>query len=186
MSKSALLPGRWLLLITLVLGTGFPSRASAQASGVAPGDRVRITLPCREAAQALPSRDAGCGVEGTVVRFTPDTIELVVGGSPEVHPLASVGQLEVRRVEGPGWAVPTALGFLLGGAGAYALLHGGGSTSLCDRSRNQDAMSRGECAGLTLAGGAVGAGLGALTATLLRTERWITVPLGHVRLSIGL
>ncbi len=182
MSKKTRSPGRWLLCLALAFGAGLPFRASAQASGVAAGDRVRVTLPCPEATQALPIRDAGCGAEGTVARFTPDTIELVVGSSLETHPLSSIGRLEVRRVEGPGWTIPAALGLLLGGAGTYALLHGRGSTSLCDRSRNQDAMSRGECAGLTLVGGAVGAGLGALTAVLLRTERWVTVPLGHVRL----
>jgi hypothetical protein len=185
MSKTAFLPNGWLLCLALLFEAGLPSRVTAQESVVAPGDVVRIALPCRTAAEALAGRDARCGVEGTVVRFTPDTIELVVGGSPETHAVTSVGRLEVRRVGGPGWAIPTALGLVLGGAGTYALLHGGGSTSLCDRSRNQDAMSRGECAGLTVAGGVVGGGLGALTAALLRTERWITVPLGHVRLSFG-
>lgn len=42
----------------------------------------------------------------------------------------------------------------------------GGSTSRCDRSANQDAMSPSECHGLTLLGGIVGAGLGAAVGAL--------------------
>lgn len=55
-----------------------------------------------------------------------------------------------------------AVGLVAGAVATYVVLHGGGSNSLCDRSANQDAMNRGECAGLVALGGAVGAGLGAL------------------------
>jgi hypothetical protein len=43
------------------------------------------------------------------------------------------------------------------GAGVTAIVvHSGGSTSLCDRSANQDAINSTECAGLIAAGGLVG------------------------------
>lgn len=72
--------------------------------------------------------------------------------------------------DGPSWRVPAVVGFVLGAAGTYAWLHSGGSTSKCDRVGNQDAMSGGECVGLTIGGGGVGAGLGVLAATLLRGQ----------------
>ena len=184
MSMLSPTPAAWRLCLALALGAGCVSHVSAQERAVAPGERVRLTLRCAVASRPLPVQGTACGAEGTVVRFTPDALELTADGIRTRHPLDSIAGVEVRRVVGPGWKVPTAAGFLLGGAGTYALLHAGGSTSLCDRSRNQDAMGRRECAGLTVLGGAVGAGIGALTAALLRTERWIVVPPGRLGLSI--
>jgi hypothetical protein len=69
--------------------------------------------------------------------------------------------LQLRREEGS-WARRGALlGALAGGIATYLVIHHGGSTSLCDRSANQDAIGRRECVVLTVAGGAAGAGLGA-------------------------
>lgn len=171
-------------LLAIILGLGPCSQASAQEGAVAPGERVRVTVPCDTTDEARPLDLDRCAVEGTVVRFTPDTLVLADVGSRGTPPPGAIDGLEVRRIVGPSWQIPTGVGFLLGGGGTYAWLHSGGSTSLCDRSRNQDAMNRGECIGLTVLGGAVGAGLGALTAALLRTERWIDLPLGRVHLTI--
>lgn len=79
-------------------------------------------------------------------------------------------RVDLPAMEGQGWRIPAAVGFVVGAATMYAWLQSGGSTSLCDRSRNQDAMGRGECFALTVSGGAVGAGLGVLTARLLRSR----------------
>jgi hypothetical protein len=172
---------RWLLLAGIALAGGHPDPAPAQERTVHPGDHVRFTLPC----EAALGRGASCARSGTLVRITPDTLELLANGARESHALVSLADLEVRRFEGPGWEIPTAAGSVLGALGTYAWLHSGGSTSLCDRTRNQDAMGRRECVGLTLLGGAAGAGLGALTGRLLRTERWMPVSVGRVDLAIG-
>lgn len=187
MATLTLPPVRWVVRLGLALGLAWLSLApaSAQDSTVTPGERVRVTLPCDPAGEALPARRPLCEAEGTVVRFTPDTLEMLTEGSRDALPVAFLTGLEVRRVEGPDWWLPTGAGLLLGGVGAYVWLHGGGSTSLCDRTRNQDAMSGSECVGMTLLGGVAGAGLGALIARLLRTERWMPVPLRPVGLSVS-
>ena len=78
--------------------------------------------------------------------------------------------LRVER-EGRSWARRGAvLGALAGGVATYLVIHQGGSTSLCDRSANQDAMGKRECVALTVAGGAAGAGLGALIGARFRRE----------------
>lgn len=59
-----------------------------------------------------------------------------------------------RRWEG------AAVGFAVGAVATWVFLHQGGSTSLCDRDRNQDAIRANECAGIAVAGGAVGAAIG--------------------------
>jgi len=91
---------------------------------------------------------------------------------------------QVRETTGPSWKVGAAVGAVVGAVGTYAVLHSGGSTSLCDRSRNQDAIDARECAGLTLLGAAAGAGLGVLAAKLLRTERWVPGPTDRIKLTI--
>ena len=67
---------------------------------------------------------------------------------------------------------------------AFALLSTAGSTSLCDRSANQDAVSPSECLGLAALGGVLGAGLGAIIGGWVRTERWNDVPLQRLRVSL--
>jgi len=129
------------LCLALFLGMGRVADVSAQARPITPGERVR---------------------------FMPDTLELAVTGHYEGHSLPGLTRLEPRRSEGSKWLLGAGVGFLIGGGGTFAWLHSGGSTSRCDRSANQDAMSPGECVGLTLLGGIVGAGLGAAVGALVR------------------
>ena len=75
------------------------------------------------------------------------------------------------------------VGFVVGAGVTYFVLHQGGSTSPCDRSANQDAMSAGECVGLAALGGLAGAGLGAIAGGFFRTER-LPHPLHRLRLSL--
>jgi hypothetical protein len=70
--------------------------------------------------------------------------------------------------------VGAVVGLVVGAGATYALLNTGGSTAPCDRERNQDAMSSGECAGLYALGGLAGAGLGALIGRFVRTEQRVS------------
>ena len=185
MKTSSLPRACCLLSVGIALAVVSSDALSAQEESVRPGDRVRFGLPCDPVRSATPGGRPACTHEGTLVRITPDALELLVRGNTETYPVTSLTDLEVRRVEGPRWHVPASVGAVLGLVGTYAWLHSGGSTSLCDRSRNQDAIGRRECVGLTLLGGAAGAGVGALASRLLRTERWIPASLGRVDLSIG-
>jgi len=185
MGTTTVSPARWLFWAALALGAGASGPVAAQEQTVAPGDRVRLTLPCDSIQGATRAQAIRCTREGTVAGLTAERVELLVQGARESHSLTALTELEVRRVEGPGWTIPVAIGVILGGAGTYVWLHSGGSTSLCDRSSNQDAMGSGECAGLTVLGAVAGAGLGALVTRLLRTERWVPVPLGRIDLTLG-
>lgn len=85
--------------------------------------------------------------------------------------LATVNQL-VALTSAAGrrshWLPGAAIGFGVGAAVTYLVLNNGGSTAPCDRSANQDAMSKGACLGITVAGGAAGALLGALVGGLIK------------------
>jgi hypothetical protein len=59
-------------------------------------------------------------------------------------------------------------GFVVGAAAAWAFLYRGGSTAHCDQAKNQDAWSKGQCAGVVVLAGTTGAGLGALISRLWR------------------
>jgi hypothetical protein len=62
------------------------------------------------------------------------------------------------------------VGFIVGATVTVVVTRSGGSTAPCNRSANQDALSSGECLGLAVAGGVVGAGLGALIGSRMRME----------------
>jgi len=92
----------------------------------------------------------------------------VIGASARSH-----------RVEG------AAVGFVVGGVVTYVVLHSGGSTAPCDQSANQDAMSTGECLGLTFLGAAVGAGLGAIVGGFFKSEQ-VRIGLQSDRIQLGM
>lgn len=95
------------------------------------------------------------------------------------------GGLDVLQAESSRshWLIGAIGGFVVGATATYFVLHSGGSTSKCDRDANQDAINRGECAGLVVLGGLVGAGAGAFIGSRFRSD---AVRLGPVRgLEIG-
>ena len=147
-----------LLSIAAVLALCAGSPAQAQ-SVPAPGARVRVTST------------AGT-VTGPLQRFDADTV--VVAGRAIGR--ASMLRLELSRGRGSRWLLGGGIGLVVGGVGTYLVLNTGGSTALCDRSANQDAIASRECAGLTLLGGVAGAALGALVGGMFRSERWTDVP----------
>jgi hypothetical protein len=178
-------PTRRLLFVALVAAGAGGTPAAAQERVVAPGDRVRLTLSCAAAGAATAAPGTSCVREGTLARLNESTVDLFVHGSTETHALTELLGVEVRDLDGPDGKVSAGAGAILGGAGTYLWLDSGGSTSKCDRSSNQDAMSAGECAGLVALGGLIGAGVGALVSRLLRTERWVPARVGRVDLFPG-
>lgn len=101
-----------------------------------------------------------------IAPLLPDTLELAVTGHYASPSLSEPTRLKARGREGSKWLLGAGVGFVIGGGGTFLWLNSGGSTSRCDRSANQDAMSPSECYGLTLLGGIVGAGLGAAVGAL--------------------
>ena len=89
--------------------------------------------------------------------------ELRLGSQP--LPGGSEQALHSRRTRAREGAVA---GFIVGATVMIAVTRSGGSTAPCNRSANQDALSSGECVALAVAGGVVGAGLGALIGGRIR------------------
>lgn len=154
----------------------FPANAQAPP----PGTRVRLSVPC-------DPNGATCVVAGTFVKSGEDSIRIASG---EGQSTTGYGLSAVRRIEvGDGYrthrALGAGIGFVAGAGITYFVTSTGGSTSPCDRSANQDAMSSTECLGLAAVGGVAGAGLGFLIGSLFRSERWRNVPLEQFRLSFA-
>ena len=157
--------------------------AQAQAPLPPPGTRLRVTHSCEQTAQ--PGDRTGCRSEGTLVRWQGDTLTLASGQSSTRYGVNAISRVEVSRGTRSHRLLGAGIGFLAGGGVAAAVLYTGGSTSSCDQSANQDAMSTGECIGLTALGGLAGAGLGAIVGGFFRSERWDDVPLQQLRVSLG-
>ena len=106
----------------------------------------------------------------TLVRMSADSAAVDGAAGPSTLDVSALLALQVKREEGS-WARRGAvLGAVAGGIATYLVIHQGGSTSLCDRSANQDAIGKRECVAITVAGGAAGAGLGAWIGARFRRE----------------
>ena len=98
----------------------------------------------------------------------PAHAQLAGGGAP---PRAWTTDVASAQADEGSYAwTGAAVGALVGAGATWVVLHQGGSTSLCDRDANQDAMNAGECAALTAGGALLGAGLGWLLGSRLRRE----------------
>ena len=106
----------------------------------------------------------------TLVRMSADSAAVDGAARPSTLDVSTLLALQVKREE-HSWARRGAvLGAVAGGIATYLVIHQGGSTSLCDRSANQDAIGKRECVAITVAGGAAGAGLGAWIGARFRRE----------------
>jgi hypothetical protein len=151
-------------------------RPGAQTPPLQPGARLRLTVPCE------PGPD--CRGEGRLVPLRADTLTLAVVDAATSYRLDAIRRVEVSRRRSHTMTGAGA-GFLVGAGATFIVLNGGGSTSLCDRSANQDAIAASECIGLMALGGVAGAGLGALIGGAVRTERWQELPVGGLRVSVA-
>lgn len=159
--------------------------AQQPAPSLEPGARLRLTYPCPpDGAPTAGQERSECRSVGTLVRIHADTIALAASGASVSHGLSAVSRVEVSRGYRAHRLAAAGAGFLLGAGVTFAVLNSGGSTSLCNQSENQDAISSSECLGLTALGGLVGTGLGAIIGGWIRTERWEDVPLERVRISL--
>jgi len=117
----------------------------------------------------------------SMVRIQPAPVDAFVS-----VPLSRAGDAE--PVPAPGTRshalVGAAVGFGIGAVGTLVLIHNGASTAPCDRERNQDAMTMGECAALAGLGGLAGAAVGALIGHFVRSDQRSLVPRGRTHLSV--
>ena len=117
------------------------------------------------AAQALAQTEQGAREQAALTWQVPDA---AAGFSAlDVNALLALQVSAQQRSWGRRGAV---IGALAGALTTYLVSHQGGSTALCDRDANQDAMGERECVALTVAGGFAGAGLGAWIGSRFRRD----------------
>lgn len=164
-----------------------PVRPLSAQAPLEPGTRVRLTVPC-DAPGAPPSRSpaAECQVIGRLAYARADTLALATEGPILRYGAGTVRRLEVSAGPSSHRLTGTLAGLLIGAAATYVILNRGGSTSLCDREANQDAVNGRECALLYAAGGVAGGALGAWIGGRMRSERWHGVPLPGIRVGFAL
>jgi hypothetical protein len=171
--------------VALAVVPGVTRIAQGQTASLEPGTRLRVTVPCEITARPTAGADrAECRSEGSLVLVRADTVTLDVAGSTTRYGLGAVSRVDVSRGHRSYWLVGAGAGLVVGTGVTFAVLNSGGSTSLCNQSENQDAMSSGACLGLTALGGLAGVGLGALIGGLVRSERWEELPLERLRVSL--
>ena len=161
-----------------------PVAVAAQAIPPDLGARIRLTVPCELVPQPAPERRNACVLVGNLAGWRTDAIDLDVEGRRRSYDLHTVSHLEVSRESRSHKRLGAGIGFVVGVGSTYYLFHSGGSTGRCNQSANQDAIDSSHCLGLYGLGGLVGAGLGAVIGSRVRSERWQTVPLGRVRISL--
>lgn len=171
-----------LLLPIAVCPPPLPAQEAPQ-----PGQRVRITHECRTRTPVTRQVTTLCRRQaGRLVEVREDSITLAVGNGAARYRMGDLVRLELSRGRRSRWLAGGLAGSAIGGVAAFAVLNGGGSTSLCNQSQNQDAVGFGECVGIAALFGLVpGFGLGALVGAVARSERWEEVPVGRLRLSVA-
>jgi hypothetical protein len=171
-----------IVLTAVVITT---MEAQAQAELPQGGTRVRVTYPC-DADTTGPagfSRNT-CGVVGQFLTIESSTVSVVVDGASRTFRLDDVRRFEVSQGARSYRLIGSLAGFAVGSGTTYIALNRGGSTSKCDRSANQDALSSRECFGLVALGGVVGAGVGLLLGGFIKSERWEDLALEQLRVSV--
>ncbi len=161
------------LVAVLVVTTWSCSGYVADMS-VAPGDTVRGTAPSMDVDDSV----------GTVAALETDTLTVQVEDRADALyvPLADVAKLEVQRGQKSG----TGTGALIGGGLGAAL---GVTVGLVGCSASNCNLDEGDLTAAVAvvfgAGGALlGAGIGALIGSSIKTDRWETVPLDRIRVSL--
>lgn len=143
------------------------------------GTRIRITVPCDPATEPTPPpATPDCTVTGTFLGARSGILSLASDGARRSFNVEDLRRIDVSQGTRSHVIAGAVVGAVAGLGATYIAVHQGGSTSLCDRDANQDALNAGECAGLIALGGGIGSGLGAVIGSRFRSERWQRLSLG--------
>jgi hypothetical protein len=126
--------------------------------------------PALVGAQTLGAGNLGGQTLGALSAWTPDPLPGAVAQGT-IHAPDLAARLAAETRPRSHWRTGAIAGFVIGAGATYLVLHSGGSTATCDRERNQDAIGARECAAITVGGGLVGAGLGAIIGSQIRVRR---------------
>ncbi len=165
------------------------SPAFGQETGLGVGSRLRVAAIC-DSGQSPPA-EAGpvCSSTGNLVSLEHDSITVEASNATYTYAISDLVRAEVSDGFRSYKWVGAGVGGALGAAVTYLVLNTGGSsgsTSLCDRSANQDAASMGLCLGLWVLGGLAGAGLGSIVGGFITVEEWRELSLDSLRVGIRL
>ncbi len=129
---------------------------------------------------------AVCSSRGNLVSLEHDSITVEASNATYTYAISDFVRAEVSDGFRSYKWVGAGVGGAVGAVVTYLVLNTGGSTSLCDRSANQDAASRGVCLGLSVLGGLAGAGLGSIVGGFITVEQWRELSLDSLRVGIRL
>ena len=166
-------------LVAVLVVTTWSCSGYVADTSIAPGDTVRVTAP---------SMDMD-GSVGTVAALETDTLTVQVEDRADALyvPLADVTKLEVRRGRksnaGKGALIGLGVGAVVGVALGFAACAGESGGALCNSDTGED-TSVALAALLGAYGAVLGTGIGALIGLAARTDRWETVPLDRIRVSL--
>lgn len=150
------------------------------------GSRLRVATPC-DSGQG-PSAEVGsvCLSTGNLVSLERDSVTVEAPDATHTYAISDLVRAEIGDgVRSYKW-VGAGIGGAVGAVVTHLVLNTGGSTSRCDSSANQDAMSTGLCLGLTALGGIAGAGLGSFIGGSITVQQWREVSLDTYRVGIRL
>ena len=99
----------------------------------------------------------------------PDQTQIQQGYHPMYNEVA--GEIADNELyKSSHWLIGGLVGLGVGGISTAVVTYSGGSTALCNRSANQDAISPLGCAGLIAGGALVGGGIGILIGSLIKKK----------------
>ena len=128
-------------LLTILLLTPLLPAASQESDAL--GKRVRLSYRCLA---------APCQETGVLAAWQKDSVSLSIDGTTRRFSRSALTDLEISRGRQSHWLAGAGIGFVAGTGIAFLVMHTGGSTSICDTGRNQDAIKSTECLGLATAG----------------------------------
>jgi hypothetical protein len=154
----------YLVLAVTVLSITDTSRVHAQDStAIAPGDRIRVTLPPAPGRSTLRRRT------GTLILLAPSELRLQVRSDTVRWPLDSLVALEVSRGRAYGSATAPLVGGAIGLLAGFLIGHHGHPL--------RPESTSGEVVATTMAGGLLGVAAGAVIGSQIVGDRWVEIPL---------
>ncbi len=143
-------------------------------TSIAPGDTVRVTAPSMDMDDSI----------GTVAALETDTLTVKVEERADALyvPLADITKLEVRHGQRSRAGKGALIGLGVGAAAGVTLAFVACAGKECYSDSND---ATGVVALIFGAGGALlGAGIGAIIGSSIKTDRWESVPLDNIRVSL--
>ena len=163
-------------LVLALLVTTWACSGYVADTSVAPGDTVRVTAPSMDMDDSV----------GTVAALETDRLTVQVEERADALsvPLADVTKLKVRRGQKSNAGKGALIGLGVGAAAGVITALLSCADSQCDWDNAGDDVTGYTAVVLGAGGALLGAGIGAIIGSSIKTDRWESVPLDNIRVSL--